>query len=174
MEICWDLLGFTHGFRLRGVAIEKWRLKAIMDGRGGEVELVMHITALPPSRASSYRRGPVSRHAREIVRRSGENTAMRHLMSYRDRPGDGGQSLSEVTSAESHAKIFGVSLAVVFTFCLMLSAASSSTRVSQQSDRPFATTGAISVSASRRAVSALTNSSQLKLGGPATVNGEQQ
>jgi hypothetical protein len=78
------------------------------------------------------------------------------------------------TSVNSHAKIFGVSLGVVFTFCLVLSAASSSARVSPQSDHPFATAGAISVSASRRVVSALTNGSQMKLGEPERVNGEQQ
>ena len=84
------------------------------------------------------------------------------------------ESFCEVTSAESHARIFGVSLAVVFTFCLTLSAVSSSTRVNQRSDGPFATSGAISVSASRRAATAPANGSQLKLGGPGPVNGEQQ
>jgi len=142
-----------------------------MDGRGVEVKLVMQITALPPSRASSYRRGPVSRRA--CVCRSGENAAMRHLMTYRDRRGDGTQPFCEATSADSHAKIFGVSLAVVFTFCLALSAVSSSTRITQQSDCPFAATGAISVSASGCAVSALANGSQLKFGRSAPVNGEQ-
>jgi len=135
---------------------------------GVEVELVMQIKALPPSRTCSYRRGPVSRHA--YVCRSGENTAMRHLMTYRDR-GDDAQTYCEVTSADSHAKIFGVSLAVVLTFCLTLSAVSSSTRVSHQSDCPLAATGAISVSASRCATSKLANGSQLR---SAPVNGEQQ
>jgi hypothetical protein len=95
-------------------------------------------------------------------------------MSYQDRFGDGAQSFREVTSVESHAKIFGVSLAVVLTICLTLSAVSSSTRVSQRSDRHFATTGAISVSASPGAVSALANGSQLEFGWSAPVNGEQQ
>jgi hypothetical protein len=176
MEICRDLLGFTPGFRLRGVAIEKrkepLRLEAIMDGRGVEAKLVMQITTLPPSRASSYRRDRISRHA--YICRGGANTAMCHLMSYRNRLDDGAQSFCEVTSVESHAKIFGVSLALVLTICLTLSAVSSSTRVSQRSDRPFATSGAISVSASRSAVSALANGPQLKLGGSAPVNGQQQ
>ena len=126
----------------------------------------MQIKALPPSRTCTYRRGPVSRHA--YVCRSGENTAMRHLMTYRHR-GDGAQTYWEGTSTDSHAKIFGVSLAVVLTFCLTLSAVSSSTRVSQQSDCPFAATGAISVSASRCAISALANGSQSR---SAPVNGE--
>jgi hypothetical protein len=121
MEICWDLLRFTHGFRLCGVAIEKQQESVAMKAIARvEMELVMH------------------------------------------------------TSVNSHAKVFGVSLGVVFTFCLVLSAASSSARVSPQSDRPFATAGAISVSASRRAVSALTNGSQMKLGEPERVNREQQ
>ena len=89
------------------------------------------------------------------------------------RASSGDESFCEVTSAESHARIFGV-LAVVLTICLTLSAVSSSTRVNQRSDRSFATSGAISVSASRRAVSALANGSQLKLGGSAPVNGQQQ
>ena len=90
------------------------------------------------------------------------------------RASSGDESFCEVTSAESHARIFGVSLAVVLTICLTLSAVSSSTRVNQRSDRSFATSGAISVSASRRAVSALANGSQLKLDGSAPVNGQQQ
>ena len=141
-------------------------LEAIMDGRGVEVKLVMQ-TTLPPSRASSYRRDRISRPA--YVCRGGANTGMCHLMSYRNRLGDGAQSFCEVTSVESHAKIFGVSLAVVLTFCLTLSAVSSSTRVSQQPDCPFAATGAISVSASRCAISALANGSQSR---SAPVNGE--
>ena len=146
-------------------------LEAIMDGRGVEVKLVMQ-TTLPPSRASSYRRDRISRPA--YVCRGGANTAKCHLMSYRDRLGDGAQSFCEVRSVESHAKIFGVSLAVVFTFCLTLSAVSSSTRVSQRSDCPLATTGATSVSASRCAVAALADGSQLEFGGATPVNGKQQ
>jgi hypothetical protein len=38
MEICWDLLRFTHGFKLRGVAIEKrHELLWFMDGRDGGI-----------------------------------------------------------------------------------------------------------------------------------------
>jgi hypothetical protein len=99
---------------------------------------------------------------------------MRHLMTHQDRRGDGTQPFCEATSADSHATIFGVSLAVVFTFCLTLSAVSSSTRVSQQSDCLLATTGAISVSASRCAVAALADGLQLGFGGATPVNGKQQ
>lgn len=61
---------------------------------------------------------------------------MSHLVSYRDRLGDDSQSSaakspSSSTSAGSYAKTFGVSLAAVWTFCLVLNAVSSSTRVMQ-------------------------------------------
>jgi hypothetical protein len=42
---------------------------------------------------------------------------------------------------ESHAKIFGLSLAALLAACLVLNAASPSTRNYQQSDRDFGTTG---------------------------------
>jgi len=85
---------------------------------------------------------------------------MSHLVSYRDRLGDDSQSSaakspSSSTSAGSYAKTFGVSLAAVWTFCLVLNAVSSSTRVSQQSARDLATTGAIPASAPRCVVPTL-------------------
>jgi hypothetical protein len=58
------------------------------------------------------------------------------------------------TSAEHHARIFGVSLAVVAAACLVLNAASPSTRVCQPSDRDFVTTGTNPISASSRVVAA--------------------
>jgi hypothetical protein len=85
---------------------------------------------------------------------------MTHLVSYRDRLGDGSHSSamkspSSNISAGSYGKTFGVSLTAVWTFCLVLNAASSSTRVSQQSARDLATTGAIPASAPRRVVPTL-------------------
>jgi hypothetical protein len=61
---------------------------------------------------------------------------------------------SSDTSAEHHARIFGVSLAAVLAACLVLNAASPSTRACQPSDRDFVTTGTNSISASGRVVSA--------------------
>jgi hypothetical protein len=40
---------------------------------------------------------------------------------------------------ESHARIFGLSLAVLLTACLVLNAASPSSRICRQSDRAFGT-----------------------------------
>jgi hypothetical protein len=90
---------------------------------------------------------------------------MAHLVSYRDRLGDGSHSSvakspSSNISAGSYGKTFGVSLAAVWTFCLVLNAASSSTRVSQQSARDLATTGAIPASAPCRVVPTLGRGSQ--------------
>jgi hypothetical protein len=42
---------------------------------------------------------------------------------------------------ESHARIFGLSLAALLAACLVLNAASPSTRNCQQSDRDCGTTG---------------------------------
>jgi len=66
-----------------------------------------------------------------------------------DRPGDGSRfsgakSLSSNTSADSHARIFGLCLAVLLAACLVLNAASPSTRIFQQSGRDFGTTGTAS------------------------------
>jgi hypothetical protein len=49
---------------------------------------------------------------------------------------------------ESHAKIFGLSLALLWAACLVLNAASPSSRTCRQSDRDFGITGTHSVSAS--------------------------
>jgi hypothetical protein len=64
------------------------------------------------------------------------------------------ESPSSDGSAEPHARIFGLSLAAVLAACLVLNAASPSTRVCQPSDRDLVTTGTNSVSASSRVVPA--------------------
>ena len=66
-----------------------------------------------------------------------------------DRPGSGSRlsaakSPSSNRSADSHARIFGLSLAALLAAPLVLNAASSSTRICQQADRDFGTTGAAS------------------------------
>jgi hypothetical protein len=66
-----------------------------------------------------------------------------------DRPGDGSRlsgakSPSSNISADSHARIFGLSLAALWAACLVLSAVSPSTRICQQSGRDFGTTGTAS------------------------------
>jgi hypothetical protein len=76
-----------------------------------------------------------------------------------DGPGNGSRfsaakNLSSNTSADPHARIFGVSLAALLAASLVLNAASSSTRICPQPGRDFATTGTGSVSASRRIVPA--------------------
>lgn len=53
---------------------------------------------------------------------------------------------------DPHARIFGLSLAVALAACLVLNAASPSTRICQQSARDFGTTSTNSISASRRAL----------------------
>jgi hypothetical protein len=53
---------------------------------------------------------------------------------------------------DPHARIFGLSLAVALAACLVLNAASPSTRICQQSARDFGTTSSNSISASRRAL----------------------
>jgi hypothetical protein len=60
---------------------------------------------------------------------------------------------------DPHARIFGLSLAVVLAACLGLNAASPSTRICQQPDRDFGTTGTNSISTSRRARPALESGS---------------
>jgi hypothetical protein len=82
-----------------------------------------------------------------------------HARLVADRPGNGSRfwaakSPSSNTSAEPHARIFGLSLAAVLAACLVLNAASPSTRVCQPSDRDFVTTGTNSISASTRVVPA--------------------
>jgi hypothetical protein len=51
---------------------------------------------------------------------------------------------------DPHARIFGLSLAGVLAACLILNAASPSTRISQQPDSDFGTTDTDSISTSRR------------------------
>jgi hypothetical protein len=60
-----------------------------------------------------------------------------------------------VLRADPHARIFGLSLAVVLAACLVLNAASPSTRICLQPDRDFAATG----TSSRRVDPALTTGS---------------
>jgi len=56
------------------------------------------------------------------------------------------------TAHAAHARIFGLSLAAFLAACLVLNAASPSTRVCQPSDRDFVTTGSNSISAPSRVV----------------------
>jgi hypothetical protein len=60
---------------------------------------------------------------------------------------------------DPHARIFGLSLAVVLAASLVLNAASPSTRICQQPDRDFGTTGTNSISTSRRVGPALESGS---------------
>jgi hypothetical protein len=54
------------------------------------------------------------------------------------------KSPSSDTSADPHARIFGLSLAALLAASLVLNAVSPSTRICQQSDRDFGTTGTAS------------------------------
>jgi hypothetical protein len=58
--------------------------------------------------------------------------------------------MSTRATSTAHARIFGVSLAAVVAACLVLNAASPSTRVCQLSGRDLVTTGTNSISASSR------------------------
>jgi hypothetical protein len=74
-----------------------------------------------------------------------------------DRPGNNSrlsaaESSSSNASGEPYARIFGFSLAAVLAACLVLNAATPSTRVCHQSDRDFGTTSTDSASASKRIV----------------------
>ena len=78
---------------------------------------------------------------------------------FADRPGNNSrlsaaESSSRNTSTDPHARIFGLSLAAVLAACLVLNAASPSTRVCRPSDRDFIITGTNSISASSRVVPA--------------------
>ena len=89
---------------------------------------------------------------------------------FADRPGNSSrlpaaESSSSNTSTDPHARIFGLSLAAVLAACLVLNAASPSTRVCQQSDRDFGTTSTDSASASKRIVLALGGGSRVELSG---------
>ena len=72
-----------------------------------------------------------------------------HARLVAHRPGNGSRfsaatSPSGNTSADPHARIFGLSLAALLAASLVLNAASSSTRIYQGSDRDFGTTGTAS------------------------------
>ena len=89
---------------------------------------------------------------------------------FADRPGNSSrlsaaESASSNASAEPHARIFGLSLAVVSAACLVLNAASPSTRICQQSDRDFGATSTDSASASKRIVLALGGGSRVEPSG---------
>ena len=89
---------------------------------------------------------------------------------FADRPGNNSrlsaaERSSSNASAEPYAKIFGLSLAAVLAACLVLNAASPSTRACQQSDRDFGTTSTDSASASKRIVLALGGGSRVEPSG---------
>lgn len=76
-----------------------------------------------------------------------------------DGPGNGShfsaaKNLSSNTSADPHARMFGVSLAALLAASLVLNAASPLARICQGSDRDFRTTGTNSVFASTRVLPA--------------------
>jgi hypothetical protein len=109
--------------------------------------------------------------------RAGRSRAIRiqtglgtHARLVADRPGDGSRfsaakTLSSNPSADPRARIFGLSLAALWAACLVLNAVSPSTRICQQSDRDFGTTGTDSVSASTRVVPALGDGSHVEPSG---------
>jgi hypothetical protein len=89
---------------------------------------------------------------------------------FADRPGNSSrlsaaESASSNTSTDPHARIFGLSLAMLWAACLVLNAASPSTRICQQSDRDFGTTSTDSASASKRIVLALGGGSRVEPSG---------
>jgi hypothetical protein len=89
---------------------------------------------------------------------------------FADRPGNNSrlsaaESSSSNASAEPYAKIFGLSLATVLAACLVLNAASPSTRVCQPSHRDFVTTSTDSAPASKRIVLALGGGSRVEPSG---------
>jgi hypothetical protein len=92
-----------------------------------------------------------------------------HAGLFADRPGKNsrfsGPRASRNASAEPHAGIFGLSLAAVLAACLVLNAASPSTRVCQPSDRDFVTTGTNSISASSRIILTMGDDSRAKPSG---------
>jgi hypothetical protein len=82
---------------------------------------------------------------------SSQNTprTRKHARLAAEGPGNGAsfsaaQSASSNTSADPYARIFGLSLAAVGAVCLVLNAASPSTRICPESDRDFGTTGTAS------------------------------
>jgi hypothetical protein len=92
-----------------------------------------------------------------------------HVRLFADRPGNNrlsaAESSSSNASAEPYAKIFGLSLAAVLAACLVLNAASPSTRVCQQSDHDFVTTGTNSISDLSRVVPAPEGGSRVEPSG---------
>jgi hypothetical protein len=76
-----------------------------------------------------------------------------------------GPSPSSNASTDPHARIFGLSLAALLAACLVLNAASPSTRVCQPPDRDFGTSGTNSISASSRVVPALEGGSRAEPSG---------
>jgi hypothetical protein len=90
-----------------------------------------------------------------------------HVRLVADRPGKGSRfsaakNPSSNASADSHARIFGLSLAALWAACLVLNVASPSTRICQQFDRDFGTNGTDSVSASTRVAPALGDGSHVE------------
>jgi hypothetical protein len=69
---------------------------------------------------------------------------------------------SSRTAADPYARIFGLSLAALGAACLVLNAASSSTRSCQQSDHDFGATSTNSVSASGLAIPPLEGGSHME------------
>ena len=89
---------------------------------------------------------------------------------FADRPGNSSRlpaadSSSSNTSTDPHARIFGLSLAAVLAACLVLNAASPSTRACQQSDRDFGTTSTDSASTSKPIVLTLGGGSRVEPSG---------
>ena len=77
---------------------------------------------------------------------SSQNTprTRKHARLADEGPGNGSplspaKSPSGNTSADPHARIFGLALAALFAACLVLNAASPSTRICPQPDRDFGT-----------------------------------
>ena len=64
--------------------------------------------------------------------------------------GKAGTLIKGSLHTDPRARIFGLSLAVALAACLVLNAASPSTRICQQPDRDFGTTSTNSISTSRR------------------------
>ena len=96
--------------------------------------------------------------------------------AFADRPGNNSRlSVAESSwsnaSAEPYAKTFGLSLAAVLAACLVLNAASPSTRICQKSDRDFGITSTDSASASKRIVPASEGGSHA--GGFGTIHSKE-
>ena len=93
-----------------------------------------------------------------------------HARLVADRPGNGSRvsaakNPSSNTSADPHARIFGLSLAALLAASLVLNAASPSTLICQGSDCDFGTTSTDSASASKRIVLAMGGGSHVEPSG---------